>query len=83
MCIRDRYTAEGTERLAAALNQAAPLDLRVNSLKAGRQEVLTRLLADGLAAADVRQMSFVEVVEDLPSDGSVPLTFYYRVQSAT
>jgi 16S rRNA (cytosine967-C5)-methyltransferase len=46
-----QYTAEGTERLAAALNQAAPLDLRVNSLKAGRQEVLTRLLADGLAAA--------------------------------
>ncbi len=43
--------ADEVERLAAALNQAAPLDLRVNSLKAGRQEVLARLQADGLAAA--------------------------------
>ncbi len=49
----------------------------------GLDQVAQMRCADGLAAADVRQMSFVEVVEDLPSDGSVPLTFYYRVQSAT
>ena len=38
------------ELLAAGLNQSAPLDLRVNSLKAERKEVLARLQADGLAA---------------------------------
>jgi 16S rRNA (cytosine967-C5)-methyltransferase len=36
--------------LAAGLNQSAPLDLRVNLLKAERKDVLARLLADGLAA---------------------------------
>jgi len=34
--------------LAAALNRPAPLDLRVNSLKAERDAVLARLNADGL-----------------------------------
>lgn len=37
--------------LAAGLNRPAPLDLRVNTLKCGRDEVLGRLIADGLAAA--------------------------------
>ncbi|MBL8393985.1 MAG: RsmB/NOP family class I SAM-dependent RNA methyltransferase [Candidatus Accumulibacter sp.] len=41
---------DDVEKLAAALNQPAPLDLRVNSLKAGRREVLARLQSDGLAA---------------------------------
>ena len=45
-----QFPGEEVERLAAALNQPAPLDLRVNSLKAGRPEVLARLLADGLVA---------------------------------
>lgn len=36
--------------LSAALNQPAPLDLRVNSLKADRRAVLDRLQADGIAA---------------------------------
>lgn len=35
--------------------------------------------ADGLAPSDVKRMVFREVVEDLPADGSIPLTFYYRV----
>jgi 16S rRNA (cytosine967-C5)-methyltransferase len=33
-----QFSAEAVEQLAAALNQPAPLDLRVNSLKANRQE---------------------------------------------
>lgn len=45
-----QFAADDVERLAAGLNQPAPLDLRVNSLKATRHEVLARLLADGLAA---------------------------------
>ena len=36
---------------AAALNQPAPLDLRVNMLKAERESVLSALRADGLSAA--------------------------------
>ena len=36
--------------LARALNQPAPLDLRVNELKASRPAVLERLKADGIAA---------------------------------
>ncbi len=38
------------DALAAALNRAAPLDLRVNTLKAERDAVLERLRADGIAA---------------------------------
>ncbi|EXI92980.1 MAG: Ribosomal RNA small subunit methyltransferase B [Candidatus Accumulibacter sp. BA-94] len=45
------FAADELERLAAALNQPAPLDLRVNSLKAGRDEVLQKLLESGLAAS--------------------------------
>jgi 16S rRNA (cytosine967-C5)-methyltransferase len=37
-------------RLAAALNQPAPLDLRVNVLKAERDRVGAQLAADGIAA---------------------------------
>ena len=49
-----QYAADEVERLANGLNQPAPLDLRVNPLKAGRPEVLARLLADGLAAEACR-----------------------------
>ena len=38
------------EALAIGLNQPAPLDLRVNLLKAERKDVLARLNADGLVA---------------------------------
>ncbi len=36
--------------LAQGLNQAAPLDLRVNPLKAGREAVLARFAGEGVAA---------------------------------
>ena len=42
--------AEDTEHLALQLNQAAPLDLRVNPLKAERDALLARLRADGIHA---------------------------------
>jgi 16S rRNA (cytosine967-C5)-methyltransferase len=42
---------DGLVRLAAALNQPAPLDLRVNTLKADRDRVAAELAADGIAAA--------------------------------
>ncbi len=37
--------------LGRALQESAPLDLRVNTLRATRDEVLARLAADGIAAA--------------------------------
>ena len=40
--------------LARGLNQGAPLDLRVNSQKASREDVLARLAADGIEAAPCR-----------------------------
>ncbi|WP_150695371.1 RsmB/NOP family class I SAM-dependent RNA methyltransferase [Pandoraea terrae] len=46
-----RFGPEETETLAAALNQPAPLDCRVNVLKANRDEVLATLQADGFSAA--------------------------------
>jgi 16S rRNA (cytosine967-C5)-methyltransferase len=45
-----QFDAAELEPLATALNQSAPLDLRVNLLKAERKDVLARLQADGLAA---------------------------------
>ncbi|MFA7269297.1 MAG: RsmB/NOP family class I SAM-dependent RNA methyltransferase [Sterolibacterium sp.] len=40
--------------LARGLNQSAPLDLRVNSIKAKREEVLARLKAEGIVAEACR-----------------------------
>ncbi len=39
------------QALATALNEPAPLDLRVNTLKARRDEVLAALMAEGIACA--------------------------------
>lgn len=52
--LADQYGAQELETLAHALNQAAPLDLRVNLLKAEREHVLSRLNADGLPAVACR-----------------------------
>lgn len=46
----EQFPAEEVETLANALNQPAPLDLRVNPLKSDRPTLLARLQADGLAA---------------------------------
>lgn len=49
-----QFAVEDLEKLAASLNQSAPLDLRVNLLKAERDTVLARLNADGLTAEACR-----------------------------
>ncbi|MDR1887950.1 MAG: RsmB/NOP family class I SAM-dependent RNA methyltransferase [Zoogloeaceae bacterium] len=46
----EQWGAEETDALARALKQAAPLDLRVNTLKGEREAVLARLEADGIPA---------------------------------
>jgi 16S rRNA (cytosine967-C5)-methyltransferase len=45
-----RMTPEELLAMARALNTPAPLDLRVNTLKAEREAVMTRLAADGIVA---------------------------------
>lgn len=45
---------DGLRSLAHSLNRPAPLDLRVNLVKADRDAVLARLAADGLGAAPCR-----------------------------
>ncbi|MFA5124068.1 RsmB/NOP family class I SAM-dependent RNA methyltransferase [Zavarzinia sp.] len=45
-----RMSPEELLALARALNTPAPLDLRVNTLKAEREGVIARLAADGIAA---------------------------------
>ena len=49
-----QFAEQELESLAASLNQSAPLDLRVNLLKAEPKAVLARLNADGLAAEACR-----------------------------
>ena len=46
-----QFGADEVLALAQTINQPAPLDLRVNTLKATREAVLERLAADGIAAA--------------------------------
>jgi 16S rRNA (cytosine967-C5)-methyltransferase len=49
----EQWGVEETEALARALNQAAPLDLRVNTLKGEREAVLAQLARDGIPARAV------------------------------
>jgi len=45
-----QFGADEVLRLADALNQPAPLDLRVNTIKTSREAVLERFAAEGIAA---------------------------------
>jgi 16S rRNA (cytosine967-C5)-methyltransferase len=49
-----QYAADDLEMLANSLNQAAPLDLRVNTLKLGREAALDALRASGVDAEACR-----------------------------
>lgn len=48
--LAEQFGADEVTVLSAALNQPAPLDLRVNSLKMDRNALLARFAADGIAA---------------------------------
>jgi len=49
-CLRAQFDEGETRQLAEALNRPAPVDLRVNTLKAERTEVRARLDAEGFAS---------------------------------
>lgn len=72
-----RLLAQMTPRevltLAQGLNQAAPLDLRVNPLKAERVAVLARLNEDGIAAAAGRLSPLAIRLEAKPALRKHPL----------
>lgn len=61
------------ESLARMLNQPAPLDLRVNTLKADRPAVLERLAADGIAADAGRWSPVAIRLQDKPALSKHPL----------
>lgn len=44
------YGVEETQRIASSMLQPAPLDLRVNTLKAKRSDVMATFMAEGLEA---------------------------------
>lgn len=68
-----QFGGDETEHLARALNQPAPLDLRVNGLKAERPAVLERLAADGIAAAPGRWSPLAVRLQDKPALAKYPL----------
>jgi 16S rRNA (cytosine967-C5)-methyltransferase len=68
-----QFGAEETLALATALNQPAPLDLRVNTLKSSRDEVLARLAADGIAAQAGELSPLTVRLRDKPALAKHPL----------
>lgn len=48
--LEQQFGADEVQALAKAMNQSAPLDLRVNTLKTDRETLLAKLAADGIAA---------------------------------
>ena len=68
-----QFDATLLESLANGLNQPAPLDLRVNSIKAERDAVLHRLRTDGLDAEPCRYSPLGIRLMDKPSLARHPL----------
>ena len=68
-----QFGADETLALAHALNQPAPLDLRVNTLKANRDEVLAKLAEDGIAAMPGPLSPIAVRLRDKPALAKHPL----------
>ena len=65
--------AEETLALARAMNQSAPLDLRVNTLKTSRDALLEKLAAEGIAAAAAPLSPLAIRLRDKPALAKNPL----------
>jgi 16S rRNA (cytosine967-C5)-methyltransferase len=68
-----RMSPEELLKLARGLNQPAPLDLRVNDMKASREDVLARLSTDGLAGEACRYAPLGIRLKGKPSLSRHPL----------
>jgi 16S rRNA (cytosine967-C5)-methyltransferase len=71
--LEGQFGAEETLPLAQALNQPAPLDLRVNTLKSNREAVLAGLAADGNAAVPGPLSPLAVRLRDKPALAKHPL----------
>ncbi|MDR1995839.1 RsmB/NOP family class I SAM-dependent RNA methyltransferase [Azonexus sp.] len=71
--LAEQFGADEVTALAAALNQPAPLDLRVNSMKMDRDTVLTRFAADGIAAQPGLLSPLAVRLRDKPALAKHPL----------
>ena len=68
-----QFGAEEVGKLAQALNQPAPLDLRVNTVKTNREAVLARFEADGIAAVPGPLSPMVVRLREKPALAKHPL----------
>jgi len=71
--LRTRMSEAEVLQLARGLNQGAPLDLRVNPMKATREEVLAGLAADGIQALPGRYSPLAIRLEGKPALQRHPL----------
>ncbi len=71
--LEQQLGADETLALAHAINQSAPLDLRVNTLKADRESVLAKLAADGIAAQPGALSPLALRLRDKPALAKHPL----------
>lgn len=68
-----QFGADEVPKLAQALNQPAPLDLRVNTLKTDRDSLLAALAADGIAAEPGALSPLAVRLRDKPALARHPL----------
>ena len=71
--LESQYGADEVVPLAAALNQPAPLDLRVNTLKMTRETLLEKLAAAGIPAAAGALSPLAVRLRDKPALAKHPL----------
>lgn len=69
----EQYGEENVPRLVRAMNQAAPLDLRANTLKTGRDELRAALAVDGIEAAPTPYSPIGLRLRDKPALAKHPL----------
>jgi 16S rRNA (cytosine967-C5)-methyltransferase len=75
-----QMSADEVLTLARGLNQPAPLDLRVNALKATREEVLARLVADGIEAEACRYVPLGIRLKGRPSLSKHPFFLEGKIE---
>jgi 16S rRNA (cytosine967-C5)-methyltransferase len=75
-----QYAVDEMEKLADGLRQAAPLDLRVNALKAEREAVLSALRAEGIEADPCRFSPLGIRLAGKPSLSRQPLFLDGRIE---
>lgn len=71
--LESQFGADEVVPLAAALNQAAPLDLRANTLKMSRDTLLEKLSAEGIAATAGALSPWAIRLRDKPALAKHPL----------